>query len=106
MLASRTFVDHSASGGVPPGGLWLSLLVEHPLDLNRLHSGAGSRNLDHRHQGLDTVPLCYDDRVCFITARADDTRRCSQRWRPDLRGDRGPAAGVAAQDTTLPKHRR
>ncbi len=57
MLASHTLFDHSAGGGVPPGGLWLPLLVEHPLDLTRLHPGVGSRYLDHRYPVIINAPL-------------------------------------------------
>ena len=57
MFASRTLFDHSASGGVPPGGVWLSVLVEHPPDLTRLHPGVGSRNLDHRNPVIINAPL-------------------------------------------------
>ena len=57
MLASRTLFDHSASGGVPAGGLWLSILVEHSLDLTRLHSGVGSRYLDHRNPVIVSAPF-------------------------------------------------
>jgi hypothetical protein len=57
LLASRTLIDYSAGGGVPPGGLWLPILVEHSLDLTRVHSGVGSRYLDHRNPVIINAPL-------------------------------------------------
>ena len=57
LLACRTLVDHSAGGGVPPGGVWLPLLVEHLADLNRLHTRIGSRHLDHRHPVIVNAPI-------------------------------------------------
>ncbi len=48
-LANRTLLDHSAAGGIPPGRVWVSVLVERSPDVTRLHSRTGSRYLDHRH---------------------------------------------------------
>ncbi len=57
LFACHTLFDNSASGGVPAGGLWLPILVEHPLNLTRLHPGVGSRYLDHRYPVIVSAPL-------------------------------------------------
>ena len=57
MLASHTLFDHSASGGVSQGGLWLSVLVEYLADINWLHSGIGARHLDHRYPVINSAPF-------------------------------------------------